>query len=195
MITVGRSEVRNLAKEMTLNEWENVRKQTEKVANKSEPFGAIDAWFNIFQMLGADEDDLDTLKSTEFLELIVQFNKEEIEKKFQRTIEINGRTYEAYKEGKEFVLNGKTMAVVERIVKKKGNATFADILAAVFKDSQFSNAEHYDENHVLTKAELFGEVRADIALPYLAEFGVEIAGILKIKEEHGITGELEPSIS
>lgn len=191
MIQIGESQVRSLAKEMNLREWESVREKTKRVSEKSEGYGAIDAWLEIFEMLGAKEKDLDRLKASDLFTHILDFNKDEIEKKFVRTIELSGRTYEAYPEGGEFVLKGKTMATIERLVKANGDVNFAQVLAAIFEDTQETKAQHYDEDHVEEKAEYFGDMRADIALPYLAEFGVEISGVLKIKEDNGIADGLE----
>lgn len=191
MIKVGKSDVRSLAKEMTLKEWEVVREMTKRVSDKGDEFGAIDAWFQIFEMLGASESDTDRLKGSELLDLIVEFNKDEVERVFARTVVLNGKVYEAYAEGEEFVMTGKTMAVIERIAKVDGEVTFAQILAAIFKDTEMTRAEHYDVAHVKHKAQFFGEMQADIALPYLADFGIEIAEILKVKEANGLTEVVE----
>lgn len=192
MIKVGKSKVRNLAKELTLKEWEVVRVLIERVQEPADDLGAIDAFNEIFQMLGATEEDCDELTASELYRCIQEFKQDKIDNKFERTIKLKGKTFEAYEAGKKFILNGKKMGLIERFVKAYGSITFPEMLAALFKDKDATVEEHFDIENLRERAVLFESAKASVAAPYLATLGVEITEIVKLKEaENGATEKVE----
>lgn len=198
MIKIGNSSVRSLASEMTVKEWEGVKAITAKMetglqSDKGDPAGNIDLWFEIFEMLGAKEDDTDRIGLSELGGLILKFN-EDREKvkvdKFTRTLRLNGRDYVAFAKGEKFELSAKTIGVIEKVMKLKGAVTFAEIVAACFKDVQKTRADHYDAEHVIEKAVDFETITADVALPYIARWSVEFGEFFKTMKD-AAPGELE----
>lgn len=191
MVTIGNSQARNKASEMTLAEWQKIRVFTEKAKNTQEEFGAIDAWFAIFELMGAAEADLDRLSKPAMYQLLIDFNKDEIMPQYVRVYEFEGRKYEAYKEGEDFVFSARSSAVLDRIVKQGKDVTFEEIVASIFLDVTKTRETHYTVEHVQEKAADFSGMRADFALPYVAMYSKDVAEVLKMKIQNEPTAEME----
>jgi len=64
-------------------------------------------------------------------------------------------------------LSVKDTKLIEKVISSKQKHNVAEILAIMFKRTDLSNVEHYDNAHLKHKAKLFRTQPAEIAIPYL----------------------------
>lgn len=165
-------QIKQTPNEFKINEFEII----SSILNDSS-LDKIDKYSQLFIQLGIPQEVIDNLEINEFFNLIKSFTQiEESESKLPekvKTIEINGRTYQAYTD--EFKMNVKQMKLIENAINKNPNAYIGHLMAILFLDTQLTNNEHYVDAHIKHKAKLFGEnVTADLALPYVLYFGKDL---------------------
>lgn len=134
----------------------------------------IERFYQAFVMLGMDPDVLDEFDGFSFLKIIKEFRDVEMPVgEFTQFIEINGRTYQSFKD--EFYFSVKDMKLIEENVKKNPTYFVAEIMAIIFKDVELTKTEHYDPAHIKYKAKLFREnIQYKVALPFVANFSSQM---------------------
>ena len=158
MIKLGTKELPNLSSELTVKQFSKVN---EILAQQIEP---IEKWYQIFESLGAIESEIDDMDFNQFKEVIKEFNTaENKDTEIVQTLEIDGYTYKAFET--EFKISIKDLKKIEKAVAEKPYHYIADMLAVVYKRTDLTNAEHYENAHIKHKAKLFSELKANIALP------------------------------
>lgn len=158
MIEVGIVQVPNRADEMTIH-------QFEKVSHCLSDGSVLPVfrYTNALIALGVDKEVLDEKSPTELGKICRTFNewrKVDKDREEARTFELNGKTYEAYKEGEEFKVTMKDVEMIEKFLSKnkyQSTKVFCEIIATLFKDTSLSQREHYAEAHVKHKAKLIRE--------------------------------------
>jgi len=122
--------------------------------SNDETLGSISRCFKMLEFFGVPEKVLDNLSQKEFVEAYKALVDYEIPIDIEKSIEVNGRTYEAYN-GEEFEFNARTIELIE-IAQMKNDSRFASwVMAVVYKDVDLSWTEHKDWNHIKHKANLF----------------------------------------
>ena len=58
-------------------------------------------------------------------------------------------------------------SMIEKMAVKENKHFVSEIMAIMFKRTDLSNVEHYDNAHLKYKSKLFRTQPADIAIPYL----------------------------
>lgn len=158
MIKLGTKELPNLSSELTVKQFSKVN---EILAQQIEP---IEKWYQIFESLGAIESEIDDMDFNQFKEAIKEFNiAENKDTEILQTLEIDGYTYKAFET--EFKISIKDLKKIEKAVKEKPYNYIADMLAVVYKRTDLTNAEHYENAHIKHKSKLFSELKANVALP------------------------------
>lgn len=158
MIEVGSVQVPTTASEMTINQFEKV----SACLNDGSVIPAI-RYKRALIKLGAIEEELDNLTIVELAQKCKPFNewrRLEKDKGFTRSFELNGKTYEAYKEGEELKITFKDVEMIEKFLAKneyKSEKVFCEMIATIFKDNTLTKHEHYAEAHIKHKAKLIRE--------------------------------------
>lgn len=158
MIKLGSKELPNLSSELTVKQFS---KLNEILAKQIEP---IEKWYQIFESLGAIETEIDDLDFEQFKNLIKEFNSaENKDTEIVQFLEVDGYTYKAY--DTEFKISIKDLKKIEKAVAEKPYHYIAEMLAVVYKRTDLTTAEHYENAHLKHKAKLFSELKANVALP------------------------------
>jgi len=160
MITIGKNEIPNKSSELTVKQFSKVN---EILRSENEP---IEKWYQIFIYLGAEENEINNLEFDEFKEVIRLFNDSESKDlEIQRTIEIDGYTYESYKD--EFKVSVKDLKSIEKLISKNPNSYIAEMVAVLYKRVDLTDKEHYEPAHIKHKTTLFSDQKASFALPII----------------------------
>jgi hypothetical protein len=160
MVTIGKNEIPNKSTELSVKQFSKVN---EILRSENEP---IEKWYQIFTYLGADESDINDLEFDEFKEVVRLFNDSESKDlEIQRTIEIDGYTYEAYKE--DFKVSVKDLKAIEKLIAKNPNSYIAEMVAVLYKRTDLTEKEHYEPAHIKHKTTLFADQKASFALPII----------------------------
>jgi hypothetical protein len=166
-VIIGEQEfsIRNQFNELSIEEFEQI---THIVNNKE--LDIIEQYHAIFLLLGINESDLDLINLESFMSIIAKWEHRDPLNGFERTIVIDGETYSAFDEGKEFKFNLKLIREINKIAKEE-TLTYSKILAVVFQDSE-------KKKTLEEKAEAFKNITCDIALPYILNYNEEIKNSL-----------------
>lgn len=175
----GNYELRNLPNELTITEFEHI----SSIINNGE-MDYIDKYMTIFTYLGLSEDIIDDLDGAKFIQLTKEFSDYQYKAEFTNEIEIDGYKYVAY-DGDEFLPKVKDLKFVEKYIKRNPNKYVANTMAVLFKRSDLTKVEHYDEAHIKYKSELFKDLDYSIALPYIAVILEKITINIKNIAENG----------
>ena len=165
MIRVKSTEIKNLPRELTIDEFEDISRILNDVSILE-----IEKYSRVFGYLGADRKDLNDLGFKEFGDLVKEFNEiAEIKRGMTQKIEIGGYIYKSYEDGEDFKLMVRDMAIIERIVSESPERHLAEIVAVLFKREDLTASEHYDKTHVKHKAKLIREegIDAELAMPFI----------------------------
>lgn len=128
-------------------------------------------WLESVRILGLNEL-TDEIDANSLFDIIRDFNKDfKLDANKVRTFEIEGYTYSAFEEGKEFSLSARQLANIENYMVKNYNDWTLYAFATMFKRDDLSDIEHNDKAHIKYKTDLFKQVTVDIALPYIMEVG------------------------
>jgi hypothetical protein len=171
-------QLKSKLEEFTIGEFETFT----GIINNPE-FDEIEKYFEIFKFFGVSEEVLDEMETKEFFNIVREYGnktaiQEEITNKINE-ITINGRSYKSFESGEEFKIKVKDMKLIESFIKKDSSKYIGELMAVIFKDTQLTNTEHYTDAHIKHKATLFrSNVKADIAIPYVAYFSQNIINSL-----------------
>ena len=155
--------LRNEASEITLKEFNSIY-TTLNTPNK----GKLEQYCDVFALLGMDRVLLDEIDHEDFINLIRSFNAMTVNDELPaKEIEIEGYNYIAYDE--VFKFKTRDLIEIEKCA-QKGLENFPSmVLAILFKRSDLTVNEHYEQSHLKLKAKLFeNNVKADFAIPYIA---------------------------
>ena len=169
MIKIKDYEVRNTVEELTVSEF-------EKVASIQQDIGLdyLEKQIKVFTTLGVPEEVLDEMGVVEFKEYVKAFNDvEPKEYPFLPEVEIEGYVYKAFDD--EFKLPVRDLKHIESKVKKSPTKYMAFMLAVIFKRTDLTKTEHYENAHLKHKEELFSKLPAAVAVPYVKQIGKELA--------------------
>ena len=156
MIEVFGRNIANKMNEITIEEFEKI-----SAIHNNKELDNIEKQLKVFEVVGVEEDEWDDFKY--FVEKTKEFNSNNLDNKEPISeIEIDGYTYKA-----EMKLSVKDTKLIEKIIVKENKHSVSDIMALMFKRTDLSNTEHYDNAHLKHKAKLFRLQPAEIAIPYL----------------------------
>ena len=161
-------ELRNEMDELFLDELEELI-----IIFKQTNLTGMEKYIEAFNYLGLEEV-IDVIDFDGLNDLIIAYDEYEMPTEFIKSFDISGFNYTAYDED-EFILKGKDMAMIEKIIHKKNKNTetkdkfLAEILAVIFKRDDLTKNEHTDPAHIQYKADLIRKnIKANVAIPYLA---------------------------
>jgi hypothetical protein len=156
MIEVFGRKIANKMNEITVEEFEKI-----SAIHNNADFDNIEKQIKVFEVVGVEEDEWDDFKY--FVEKTKEFNSNNLDNKEPVSeLEIEGYIYKA-----EMKLSVKDTKLIEKIIVKENKHSVSDILALMFKRTDLSNTEHYDNAHLKHKSKLFRLQPAEIAIPYL----------------------------
>jgi hypothetical protein len=156
MIEVLGRNIANKMNEITIEEFEKI-----SAIHNNKELDNIEKQIKVFEVVGVEEDEWDDFNY--FVEKTKEFNTDNYEAKDPVTeIEIDGYTYKG-----ELKLSVKDTKLIEKVIVKENKHSVSDILAIMFKRTDLSNVEHYDNAHLKHKSKLFRTQAAEIAIPYL----------------------------
>ncbi len=156
MIEVFGRNIANRMNEITVEEFEKI-----SAIHNNPDFDNIEKQIKVFEVVGVEEDEWDDFKY--FVEKTKEFNTDNLDNKEPVSeIELEGYIYKA-----EMKLSVKDTKLIEKIIVKENKHSVSDILALMFKRTDLSNIEHYDNAHLKHKSKLFRLQPAEIAIPYL----------------------------
>lgn len=156
MIEVFGRKIANKMNEITVEEFEKI-----SAIHNNTDFDNIEKQIKVFEVVGVEEDEWDDFKY--FVEKTKEFNSNNLDNKEPvLELEIEGYIYKA-----EMKLSVKDTKLIEKIIVKENKHSVSDILALMFKRTDLSNTEHYDNAHLKHKSKLFRLQPAEIAIPYL----------------------------
>ena len=167
MIKINDYEVKNTVEELTVKEFEEVA----SIQNDA-GLDYVEKQIKVFTTLGVPEDVIDSMDIVEFKNHVKAFNDvEPKEYPFLPEVEIEGYVYKAFDE--EFKLSVRDLKHIESRVKKGKYMAF--MLAVIFKRTDLTKTEHYDNAHLKEKERLFSKLPAAVAVPYVTHIGKELA--------------------
>jgi len=156
MIEVFGRNIANRMNEITVEEFEKI-----SAIHNNPDFDNIEKQIKVFEVVGVEEDEWDDFKY--FVEKTKEFNTDNLDNKEPVSeLELEGYTYKA-----EMKLSVKDTKLIEKIIVKENKHSVSDILALMFKRTDLTNTEHYDNAHLKHKSKLFRLQPAEIAIPYL----------------------------
>jgi hypothetical protein len=156
MIEVFGRKIANKMNEITVEEFEKI-----SAIHNNTDFDNIEKQIKVFEVVGVEEDEWDDFKY--FVEKTKEFNSNNLDNKEPvLELEIEGYIYKA-----EMKLSVKDTKLIEKIIVKENKHSVSDILALMFKRTDLSNTEHYDNAHLKHKSKLFRLQPAEVAIPYL----------------------------
>lgn len=167
MIKINEYEVRNTVEELTVSEFEEIASIQQDAS-----LDYLEKQIKVFTTLGVPEEALDEMGVVEFKEHVKRFNDvEPKEYPFLPEVEIEGFVYKAFDE--EFKLPVRDLKHIEK--KVSTGKYMAYTLAVIFKRTDLTKTEHYDNAHLKEKERLFSKLPAAIAIPYITRIGQEIS--------------------
>lgn len=174
MIKIGSKEVPNEITELTVEQFEKISNLTNN--KELDPF---EKWSQIFISLGADQDELEDTDFNTFKDYIAKFVEVSIEpnKEFVKIIEVDGYVYQSFDE--EFKLNVKDLKLIEKCISHSPENYISKVLAILFKRTDLTKVEHYDESHITFKSKLFKSQPAEMAIPFIVYIGEKLGSTAK----------------
>lgn len=168
MLKIKNLEIKNSINELTVKQYEHI----SAILNDNEK-NYIDKWSEIFVYLGVDEDIVDSLMVAEFIELIKGFNiTQDLSPEIIQVIKLNDVEYYSYKDGEDFKITVKEMALIENAIKHNDKRYIGDILAILYKNPESDKTINFDKAHIHFKAELIRkDITANVAIPILNYIG------------------------
>lgn len=167
-----------------ISEYESV----STLLNNSE-LDEFDKYYQLFILLGVDEDILDNLDTIEFFDIIKTYLNNNLSTgPLTKELVVNGRTYQSFDE--KFYINVRDMKAIERFIKNNPDVFIGELMAILFKDVELSKTEHYIDAHIKHKAKLFREnITLDIAIPFIGYFSKDLISSLEIFKEIELSNE------
>jgi hypothetical protein len=182
MLTIFEKEIPNKMDELTIEQFEKI----SQILNNKE-LDNIEKYMEMFKFLGIEEKMWDDYPFSQFIELVREFNMDAYTpNEAQLEIELDGYQYKA-----ELRLSVKETKLIEKIIGHKPNNYISDILAVMFKRTDLSNVEHFDDAHLKHKAKLFRTQKAEFCVPFIVFVTEKISEYAKANTSEGV----EPSQS
>ena len=174
MVKIGTKKINNEVTELTIEQFEKL----SATMNNAE-LDQFEKWAKIFIDLGADEDEVYDLDFEKFTEIVKNFSntKKKPSKKFLKSIEVDGYTYQSYED--EFKLNVRDLKMIEKAVSTSPENYVSKVMAIIFKRTDLTKAEHYGDSHLALKSKMFKEQKADIAIAFIAYIGEKLGNTAK----------------
>jgi hypothetical protein len=174
MVKIGTTKINNEVTELTIEQFEKL----SATMNNLE-LDQFEKWAKIFIDLGASEDEVYDLDFEKFTEIVKEFcdTKKKPTKKFLKSIEFDGYTYQAYED--EFKLNVRDLKMIEKAVSTSPENYISRVMAIIFKRTDLTKAEHYGDSHIALKSKMFKEQKANIAIPFIAYIGQKLGKTAK----------------
>lgn len=182
MIKIKDFDVKNEINEFTITEFEGV----SAILNNEE-VEKFERWANLFIYLGVPDEVVYDFEFTEFVERIKEFSETKIKPstEFCKTIELDGYTYQSHEE--ELKVSVRDMKLIEKQVSNNPNTYISYLMSVLFKRTDLTKAEHFTDAHLKQKAKLFGNLSAELAIPYATFIGLKLANRL----ENAVTDNVE----
>lgn len=177
MVTIAGYEIPNLIDELTVDQFDKLN-----IIEQNKDLGIIEKWVDKWVYLGIPEEVFDDMTLDEFKENVALFNADVAIPDKVLSVNIDGFVYEA----KE-ILGAKDIGLIEKVWRNNLEHFASESLAILFKRADLSRTEHYSPAHLKHKAKLFGQQKAELAVPYIAE----ILKVLVKSTEDEPTEELE----
>jgi hypothetical protein len=162
-------------------------KQFEEISEilNNETILEFDRYYKVFSLLGIDEDILDSMDTENFINLIKEYNEENVlftqdnYSGFTRELVFSdGYTYTSF--GDKFFITVKDMKYIEEFIKENQFKFVGELLAVLFKRNDLTKNEHYTKAHIKHKAKLIREdFTMDIALPFIFYFSDKLVSQLQ----------------
>ena len=173
MIKINDYEVKNTVEELTVKEFEEVA-----AIQNDATLDYVEKQIKLFEYLGVPSETWDDVTGTELVRITKAFNDvEPKEYPFLPELEIEGFVYKAFDE--EFKLSVRDLKHIESKVKKSPSKYMAFMLSVIFKRTDLTKTEHYDNAHLKEKERLFSKLPAAVAVPYVQHIGRELANAMK----------------
>lgn len=171
MIKIREHEIKNSIEEFTIGEFEELSKIINDLG-----LDYVEKQLKIFNHLGVPNDVLDDLSIPEFKQAVQDYNSIEPKdySKPLQEIELGGYTYRAFED--EFIFTAKDLSLIEKKI-KKNELYISYAMAVIFKRTDLSKVEHYDNAHLKLKEKLFKDVKAVHAVYYLSEIGKAVNNV------------------
>jgi hypothetical protein len=162
MVKIRDYEIKQDIKELTITEFEKV----SAILNNEE-LDKFESWADVFIYLGVPVEEVNDMEFDEFIKYVKDFNDSKIEANLEmtKTIEVEGYTYQAFED--EFKLKVKDLKLIEKAITSNAQNYFAKLMSIIFKRTDLSNAEHYDNAHLKHKEKLFKDLSAELVVPYV----------------------------
>jgi hypothetical protein len=154
--------IKNKLTEFTIGEFEKIC----ELMNSSG--STIERWFNVFELLGIEEDILNNIDIEDFIKIIKDFNLNAkiFKGNVKKEIILNNIKYYAYED--KFRLTVKETALIESYIQKNDNRYLGELVAIVYKNPELQKELHFEKAHIHFKAELIRKnITADIAIPLI----------------------------
>jgi hypothetical protein len=178
MITILGYEVPNTIDELTIEQFDRLNN-----IEAQKDLDSIEKWIMKFVYLGIPEEAFEDITLGELQKHMIDYNADFVlptEKQYE--VVIDGYTYTAKEE-----ISAKEMSLIEKSWKHNLGNFSADSLAIIFKRNDLTRNEHYTLAHLKQKAKLFREMKASLAVPFVAE----IIKSLTTSVDNALTKELE----
>jgi hypothetical protein len=128
----------------------------------------FEKWSEILIYLGLPEDVVDNFDSFAFIDIIKEFNINDIsDVEITKEFTIGEDLYVAYED--TFKLTVKEMSLIEYYISKNNDRYLGEIMAVIYKRPGFDKIINFDKAHIHHKAELFRKnIMADKAVPFIS---------------------------
>jgi len=162
MVEIRGYQINNQVSELTIDQFEKV----SKILNDEE-LDKFEKWADVFILLGVPIDEVNDMDFDEFIHYVKDFNSVESNTDLEmiQEFELDGYTYRAYED--EFKLRVRDLKMIEKAMGKDNKNYFAKLLSIIFKRTDLTNAEHYENAHLKHKEKLFKDLNATIVVPYI----------------------------
>lgn len=189
MITIRNTELKNELTEFTVLEFEKIM-----VLQNDKDIEVIDLLLETIIIAGMKDEtvlsELTFVELQEFEKSLKIGTKETVkEYTFTKEIEINGNIYRSF-EGEGFTPLAKDMALIEKAIKKNNIKYIVETMAILFKDIRLTKNEHYDNNHIKYKMDLFKDLPAIIVLPFIMFIVENILNKINNNETNDLKNEI-----
>lgn len=162
MVEIRGYQIKNDIAELTLEQFEKV----SKILN-DEDLDKFEKWADVFIFLGVPVSEVNDMEFDEFINYVKVFNDTHAINDIPMTqeFELDGYTYRAYED--EFKLKVRDLKMIEKAMGKDNTNYFARLMAIIFKRTDLTNAEHYENSHLKYKEKLFNDLNATLVVPYV----------------------------
>jgi hypothetical protein len=162
MVKIRGYEITNDITELTIDQFEKV----SKILNDEE-LDKFEKWADVFIFLGVPVSEVNDMEFDEFINYVKEFNATQGNNDLEmvQEFELEGYTYRAFED--EFKLKVRDLKMIEKAMGKDNSNYFARLMSILFKRTDLTNAEHYENAHLKHKEKLFKDLSATLVVPYV----------------------------